>query len=86
MYSIGDTLELSDGKVYVIASNAKSGGNYYYYIVDSENPFSVKFCLEIEEDGKSYLQECDEKDDILKIIPIFQKNCKKFLDKKKINA
>ena len=80
MFDVGDSLTLSDGREYVIVSNATLDGKNYYYLGDTKEPTNVKFFVE-RIANKVYLDEIKDEETIRILYPLFEKNTKKFLKK-----
>ena len=80
MFDVGDSLTLSDGREYVIVSNATLDGKTYYYLGDIKEPTNVKFFVERIAD-KVYMDEIKDEETIKMLYPLFEKSTKKFLKK-----
>ena len=80
MIDIKDTLNLSDGKEYVVASKAEYENDIYYYLVDINEYSNIKFCKEKKTNDDLRMIELEDENLIQKLLPMFFEAGKHLLD------
>ena len=75
----GKELLLDDGKKFVIAENLTIRGTNYLCLVGSDDKKTARFCKEISKEGKTYVEDVENKKELLDIMETLIKVLKKSL-------
>ena len=73
----GKELLLDDGKKFVITENLSIHGTNYLCLISSDDKKTARFCKEVNKDGSTYVEDVDNKKELLDIMEILIKELKK---------